>query len=206
MEPPRRSLSTAPGAFRPVVWLHSGFAATGNPGQYPQSPIPLPRKPELRILSRVSSSARQRQDDRGDRWVSGEPRGSTSDSDSRVVDDHEFPGQTQMCEASDRLTQSGIDGLLGRGMQSKAQDTRRRGGWITEHIREVAVEGDENPTALYGCGAHRLVPQVTQGSYMQWGEVLVQQELHASASTTSSAASAAAYSRHARKSSSVRCG
>ncbi len=116
--------------------------------------------------------------------MSGEPRGSTSDSDSRVVDDQEFPGQTQMCEASYSLTQSGIDGLLGRGMQSKAQDTRRRGGWITEHIREVAVEADENSPALYGCGAHHVVvgarkphlhdrhnvvPQVAQGSYMRWG-------------------------------------
>jgi hypothetical protein len=93
-------------------------------------------------------------------------------------------------------------------MKAEPHDPGRSGWRISQHVRKICIQGNEDSSLFNGCGAHcrvfgsgeadiddgeSIVTQLAHRSRVQRRQILIQQELHASASTTSSAASAAAY-------------
>src|SRR6266545_3106725 len=110
------------------------------------------------------------------------------------------------------------NGFLDCGMNTEAHNPRRFGWRIPEYVCEVCIKSDEDAPLLDGhnphvlvvctrepdlyCG-HGIVAQIADRPRVQRRQILVQRESHASESTTSSAAKAAAYPRQARRSSAV---
>ena len=145
----------------------------------------------------------------------------TTNANLPFIDYDELAVQPHACKPRNREAKSRSDCFFRRRVQPQAYDAGRSIRRKPEHVGEIAVERDENPPALNGCAPHYgvvcagktrfrnwhgIVPELAHGFRLTRREVLIQQEFHASARTTSSAASAAAYSNHARKSSAVSCG
>lgn len=106
-------------------------------------------------------------------------------------------------------------------MNPEANHTGRFRRRTPEHVCKVRIECDEDAILFDRRSPHILVvrtreadfyhgygvvAQIADSPRVERRQVLVQQEFHASESTTSSAANAAAYPRQARRSSDVSCG
>src|SRR4051794_34638293 len=119
--------------------------------------------------------------------------------------------------SSNRLTNS----ILARWVHFQPDHTNRPLGWKSHYVREIGIERDEDATVIHSEPQHlfvcrsretrledgnSVIPFESQLRSVLCGKIFVEQEPHWFASTISSAASRAAYSRLALICSALSCG
>ena len=143
------------------------------------------------------------------------------DADFVVIDDSQTPGYVNALKIEQRSSNCLTDSLLGGGMHLQPNDAERLPGRESHYVREIGIQRYEHAAVfnreaqdlLVGSSGeanlkdrNSIVPLRSQFGGMLWGEVFIQKKLHWVATTISSAARRAAYSRLALMCSGLSCG